>query len=72
MEYASWLAVGLTLIVASVLLLVVGAVIGRLFWPHSLRAGHSASRILAERYARGEIDHEEYVERARNLHRRWK
>ncbi|HEX5534463.1 MAG TPA: SHOCT domain-containing protein [Actinomycetales bacterium] len=40
--------------------------------PHSFTGGDdlaTARRILAERYARGELDHDEYDQRLRNLTR---
>jgi putative membrane protein len=49
-------------------LLIVGALVTfAVLWTRRSRASTSATAIVAERYARGEIDHDEYRERLAHL-----
>ena len=63
---------GILMLAAAVAVIVAGILVLRHFWQIGARDGREASggqarAILDERYARGEIDREEYLRRRRDL-----
>lgn len=63
-----WMWIWPLLVLSSLVLLVVGLVwLAQGRWPGVRDIGGSARRILDERYARGEIDDEEYQRRRAQL-----
>lgn len=69
---AGWLALTSVWVVSWVVLVAVVVTVGWMLRRGSGSRVDSPERVLAERYARGDIGHEEYIERRRNLARRLK
>ena len=58
---------GILMLAAGVAVIVAGILVLRHFWHLGERGGGQARALLDERYARGEIDREEYLQRRRDL-----